>query len=296
MNVNEKCTNSTSITKWHFRTIGMGTFNYRLAAKRLAQDAMSTSLFESSIGYDEKIFLNHLPDFWDQHKQVLSARVPGFGWWIWKPHFIRYCLSEIPKDEGLLYLDAGTVISKSKEDLQNLGRILELGRDTTLIGSNSQNFSENLYTSKALLDYLDIKEEDRLSNQYWAGFLLVRNNNSGESFVNCWANLVCKSNHSFLLPDIIKEQEVKGFVHHMHDQAVFSSLMKSFGAKSVEIDQDNNYGAIRPIRHRYAFSYYETRLYIILLYKTIFMISRFKLYVLRRLYRDSLSKKPINHG
>jgi hypothetical protein len=280
---------------YHFLTIGLGTINYRRAAKRLAEEAQRTGRFKSAIGFSETFLKTEDSNFWKLHENILHARTPGFGWWIWKPQFIKLCLEQIPEGDVLFYVDAGTVLGNQDADLLSLDLILRYAEDQDLIGSNSQEFSEKLYSSKDLMDHCNLTVIDRNSNQFWAGFFMVKNNRSGNEFVKLWKTLLCRNDHHFLCPKTELNSEEPGFIHHMYDQAVFSCLMKQHQGLKIAIDQSCVYGPIRPSRHRYGFSAFENRRQIKILYKTISCISRIKLYLERRIFRNSLAIRPIRH-
>jgi len=280
--------------KWHFRTIGMGTVNYRAAAKRLSKEVLSTGLFETSIGCDERWLKRQSPKFWDDHKKVLKARVPGFGWWIWKPEFIRISLSQIPLDEGLLYLDAGSFVSPDSNDLESLIKYLNIAMKEGVVGSNSQDFPEESYTSAEILDEFNLSSLDRKSNQFYGGFLLLRNSAKAKGLIDEWSNLLCLDNHRYLLPKP-SQNDHKTFVHHAYDQAILSCMLKKISAKSIKIGDRGSVGCIRVVRHKFGFRYLNPRLIEKSLYGAIGFSSRIKLAIERRLMKHSLAIQLMNH-
>lgn len=281
---------------WHFRTIGMGTLNYRRAAKRLSQEAYDTGRFKSSMGANESFLKNSSARFWNDHSNILHARTPGFGWWVWKPEFARVCLEQIPKGDGLFYLDAGTVLGNSIEELVLLDALLKVGEIEPLIGSNSQSFAEYKYSSRELMNYCNLDESQRASNQFWAGFFMVQNNASGITFIRSWKDILCRDNHRFLIHKENESLENPNFVHHMYDQAVFSCLMKKSAGKSISIDETGQSGLIRPLRHRFGYGFFGSPKYLKCFYHSLAILSRVKLYIERRLIKNSLQMLPNNHS
>jgi hypothetical protein len=267
---------------WHFRTIGMGTVNYRKAALRLATEAASTGLFSSSLGASERFLMEKSPIFWHKHHRILKAQLPGFGWWIWKPEFIKACLAAIPENHGILYLDAGSWISQQTQDLTTLNTYLDLANKETLLGSNSQNFIEEEYCSTELMDLLGLNDDQRKSNQFLAGFLMIINNKKGREFVANWSELLCKDDHKYLLHQFSEENDNRVLIHHMYDQAVFSCLMKKNNVTAVPTGDRSTEGAIKSIRHRYAYAINETNKSKITFYNFLYFLSRTRLYFLRR--------------
>ena len=141
--------------KWHFRTIGMGTVNYRKSSVRLAREVNAIGLFDSSIGHSEKFLKKTSKQFWENHKNILKARVPGFGWWIWKPEYIARCLDEIPEGDGILYLDAGSYVAQTHVALLEIERMLILANEDSIVAASGQPFLESNYASTELMDLLD---------------------------------------------------------------------------------------------------------------------------------------------
>lgn len=281
--------------KWHFRTIGMGSINYRSAARRLAREAANTGLFQTSIGLNERDFRNRNPIFWGDHRNVLHPRVPGFGWWVWKPYFILDSLTSIPEGDGLLYLDAGSVIKSDRVSLVQIKDYMELTSIGSILGSNSDFFPEEMYTSADLLEYFNLTDQQRRESQYCAAVLFVVNNDKGRAFIKEWCRLVCIDDHRWLLPREPDTLNHKNFKHHMHDQSSFSCLMKVSGGSSISTGNRDVDGAIRLARHRYGYKYQETRRIIRIFFQCIGMMSRLNLAVQHRILKKSLRIRPTPH-
>ncbi len=280
---------------WHFRTLGMGTINYRKAATRLAREVESTGLFKSSFGTNEEFLKNHSKEFWKNHEEVLKARVPGFGWWIWKPEFMRLCLKGIPEGDGLFYLDSGSSVSTEEKGISDIRNMLELAREKSVVAAHGQSFAELNYSSSDFMDLLNLSDAHRNSPQHYAGFLLVLNDAEGTSLVQEWCRLACANNHEYLYPSNRSVSD-SSLIHHMYDQAILSGLIKHNGVTSIEIGDKEKKGTVRVVRHRYAYGVDENRFFIILLYKLIGFASRVRLAVEHRIFRVSLSKRPPNHS
>ncbi len=273
----------------------MGSFNYRLAAKRLAREASNTGLFETSLGLNEHDLRISDSGFWKDHRNVLHARVPGFGWWAWKPYFILNSLLSIPEGDGLLYLDAGSVIRNDEQSVLKIKEYMDNALVRTMVGSNSDYFSEEMYTSGELLDYFKLSEQQRKESQYCAAILFVINDSKGRAFVREWCRLICVDDHKWLIPKVSGVLNHEEFKHHMHDQASFSCLMKSCGALSVDIGNKDVDGAIRLARHRYGFKFEERRRYKKFFFQFLHLASRINLGIQRRIFRHSLTLRPNPH-
>lgn len=281
-------------TTWHFRTIGLGTINYRAASKRLAGEALSTGLFQTSNGYSEKDLKHMSPQFWSDHKNVLKARIHGFGWYLWKPELIRTCLNQIPLGHGLMYCDAGNYISLEKSNLALLSNYLNLATKHNILASNDQDFIEEHYSSQELMDLLSLTNEQRKSNQFMAGFMLIVNSPEGRTFANSWSSIACANDHNYLLQKL-SFSPIKEFVYNQHDQAIFSCLLKNQNKPSIKIGDKFNLGCVRALRHRYGFKYDNPSLISVSFYKSIAIISRIKLALERRIFKNSSSLRPTQH-
>jgi len=285
--------NKTLSNVWHFRTIGLGTINYRLASKRLAKEVSSMRLFSTSIGYDEKFLMKYSPDFWNAHKRMLKARNPGFGWWVWKPEFVRICLESIPVGHGLMYSDVGNYIGTTPSDSENISAYLNFASKHNIVGSNSQGFIEKDWSSPDLMNLLNLDFLARNSNQFLGGFLLITNTLEGRELVSKWVNLACKENHRFLMPSPNSDHSL--YVGS-YDQSILSCLLKQASKPSVFIGDKNKLGTIRAIRHRFAFPFYDAGKTSVVIFKTIFFLSRIRLALERKIFSRSYKRnlKSIN--
>ena len=282
--------------KWHFRTIGMGSFNYHSAARRLALEAAATGLFETSLGLNERDLRSINQSFWKDHNNVLNPRVPGFGWWVWKPYFILNALLSIPEGDGLLYLDAGCVIENDLISILKIKEHMSLASTQSVVGSNSDFFPEFMYTSSSLLDYFNLSEQQRRESQYCAAVVFLVNDTRGRAFVREWCRLVCVDDHKWLLPKESNHSNHPDFKHHMHDQATFSCLIKTYGGKSIVTGNRDIDGPIRLARHRYGYKLNESRRYIRLFFHSLSLVNRINLAIQRRIFYRSLTQRPRSHS
>jgi len=281
-------------TIWHFRTIGLGTLNYRAASRRLAKEVSSTGLFQTSIGYDEKFIKQSSPVFWRNHQNILKARTHGFGWFIWKPEFIKLCLAQIPRGHGLMYCDAGNYVSSNKTDIDTLKLYLNAAFENNIVGSNSQNYIEEEWSSTEIMDLFGLKEIDRKSNQFLGGFLLVVNSEEGNLFVKTWSKTACLNKHEYLIPSLVSQTNGIS-VNHRHDQSILSCMLKKQFKPSVHIGDKSIPGCVRAVRHRYGYSLNCGNYFKIVFFRLISSFSRVRLAIERRIVKNSLYLRPLEH-
>jgi hypothetical protein len=272
----------------------MGTINFRLGAQRLAKEAFSTGLFETSMGCSEEYIKQRSRQFWTNHKDILNARTHGFGYYLWKPEFIKLSLSEIPINHGLMYCDMGNLISNENDDIKTLISYLNLASSSHVVGSSSQEFLEKDWSTRELMDHLRLDSKSRESNQFMGGFLLVTNTPEGKSLVEDWANLACQENHKFLRP-IFDNKNSQSFTNFSYDQGILSCLLKSRSKPSVEIGNNVKPGCVRVVRHRLAYPVKSKNTFKKVLFDYIAFMSRIRLAIERRAYKNSYFREPKNH-
>ena len=276
---------------WHFRTIGLGTINYRAGARRLAKEAFSTGLFESSVASDEKYLKQNSELFWRNHKKILKSRTHGFGFYVWKPEFIKLALAGIPENDGLMYCDAGNLISRKLDDIRVLGSYLNLASESNIVGSNSQNFIERDWSPLELMDHFNLSEINRDSSQFLGGFLLITNTPEGRQFVEKWSDLACQENHRFLFPRLASKYPK----NVSFDQAILSCLLKSRSKPSVNLGDKEILGCVRAARHRFAYSIDSKNYFERGFFNFIASLSKLKLALEHRIFKNSLYREPLNH-
>lgn len=279
-------------SSWHFRTIGLGTINYRAGARRLAKEASLTGLFETSVGFNEKYLKHNSEVFWRNHRNILKSRTHGFGFYVWKPEFIKLALSGIPENHGLMYCDAGNLISRKINDLEVLTSYLNLASESNVVGSNSQNFVEKEWSPMELMDHLNLSTNDRESYQFLGGFLLIMNTPEGRQFIEQWSDLACQENHRFLFPRTVAYYPT----NLSFDQGILSCLLKSRSKPSVNIGDKENSGCVRAARHRFAYSFDSKNYVKRSFFNLIASISKLKIALERRVFINALYREPSNHS
>jgi hypothetical protein len=254
------------------------------------QNRLSVDIFFKSFLRDSS------PDFWLDHRIVLSAKTPGFGWWVWKPEFIWRSLTSIPEGDGLLYLDAGSFIGRDDKSISSISNFMRIASKSGVSASNSQPFVEKYYSSTRFMDHLNLEQSDRNSNQFWAGCLFLVNIESTRNLIQQWRYLCCVNDHDFLLAKANSTCEVSDFVHPMHDQAILSALLKRARVPNIDVGDRDRQGAIRGLRHRFGYAFEEDRYHKRVGFLLLDFFSRVKLYVLRRIFSGSRIEKPFSHG
>jgi hypothetical protein len=159
-----------------------------------------------------------------EHLQLLSA-MRGFGYWIWKPYFIREALRRARDGEIVIYADAGSEI------IAPLTPLIELARaHTPIVTFALHGHSNREWTKRDAFVALGLD-----SKRYWdaemvnAAFHVYRAGPESRGFVDEWL-AACVTRR--IVTDDANEhgrKNLPGFKGHRYDQALFSLLCEKHG-------------------------------------------------------------------
>lgn len=213
-----------------FLTFGGPTKNYHNRVTQACREAESLNIFNEIRGVTDLDLKEKHPDFWSKHGCFLDNNRRGYGFWLWKPYTIRSTLQDIEMNDILVYMDAGcTVNLEGKERLNEYITILN-GQSEFDIISFQMNLPEIKYSKKALLEYLNVNNEDKNSGQCNATVILVRKGNHSISVINEWYRIACVYD---LINDQQNSREHMTFIDHRHDQSILSILVKQMGSIKI---------------------------------------------------------------
>lgn len=288
-------------SQWHFITAGFGTMNYRARARQLAREIMSLNFFASATPFTEKNFRELLPEFHLKYRGILKPWIHGFGYYIWKPALIQQCLRELPRGSFLVYLDAGFVIDTTADFQQAFLNIKNHVIKHGVTVFTSSQFLEHEFCSRDLLDFLRVPMEDRHSYQNLGGAVFIQNNTKGNALMEEWVKLTQFENCRFLVPSWFEFPNHPNFVHHAHDQAVLSCLIKTRLTRSAtffesslpersgnDSTESHTTAPFIAARYRYATPISSKSFSSLCFWKTVATFSKIRLAICRRLFKRSV--------
>ncbi len=165
--------------------------------------------------------------FRQKFHHILSTKVRGFGFWIWKPYIIQRGLNNLQDGDELYYVDAGCHWNPAgRARLLEYARALEscpLGIAAFELGSKC---SERAFSKMDVLLHMNVQNNSHIidTGQLCATHVFCRKCTASMSFVNDWLNL-CQNLH--LIDDTPSlAAEFPEFEEHRHDQSIFSILCK----------------------------------------------------------------------
>lgn len=207
--------------KLHFVTFG--TNAWEKSKFRLANQAINSQWFSTVNCFSDK------DTFLRKHKKSMNGKMAGFGWW--KSAIIIEMFKNIPRNDIVLYLDAGFNIIKEKEKkfLTYLEYVLEYG----ILAFSGQNLdiAEKQFTKRDLLIHLNCDSQHYYSNQYAGGYFFVTNNDFGMKFVQDIYKVYDNMHLANDEPSTLKEYPE--FIAHRHDQSILSLIYKLTGLKGM---------------------------------------------------------------
>ena len=222
------------------------------------QNALAASTLNRGADFIFNYRRSHLDaQFVADNKDILSTK-QGAGLWLWKPWIIQHTLKTVPEGAIIIYCDTGFVVRKP---LTPLIEAME-GRDVLLIQYDSETYGEPIsITNRDLFVHMGCDDAAcHRGNHLWAGFLMVRNTDTGRAFIKEWLDL-CAT------PGMLSGNTAHNKPHpeqktHMHDEAILSALynMKKRDGTADHITLYNVYdfGKIALWHHRHPVREFES--------------------------------------
>ena len=214
---------------------------------------------ESSNYYDEIKILNP-KDFDEKMKRkfnniVQQRKNRGYGYWFWKPLFIKKIMEQLNPGDIIHYVDIGCHIQNKNFKFNNYLDLL-IDNDRWILSfqynSEESKFKNEIsfpkreefkYTKGDLLDYFGYLDNKNVTDspQFWAGSFFIVKGIQALNFLDEWINIFEKK---FDLIDDSKSKinNLEGFIENRHDQSVFSLLCKKYNVKSLSAYDECEWG------------------------------------------------------
>lgn len=204
----------------HFITYGDKVFEN--AKKKIMDEASSSGFFNTIKSYSPSDL--SLP-FAHEFKDVLTLKRGG-GYWIWKFDIIMQRLSEIPKNDILVYTDAGCSINKSGYSLYEK-YVQNLQQEGNFIISFQMPHIEEQWSIKEIFHLFEIPQDSeiRKTGQYIGGILIMKNcQETIDLFERCL--LVLRQDNQIITDYYNDKSQPSFFRDNRHDQSVLSIVRK----------------------------------------------------------------------
>lgn len=176
----------------------------------------------------------------------LKKKKRGYGYWYWKPLIIKQFLKKINFNDSVAYADVGCHINLNGiKKLKNYYKKLDTSRNgiitfqyNPLKKYNAPIYEypdrkDSLYSKGDLLNYFKALNKNKIINtqQYWAGFFILKKNNFNINLVNKWV-AVFEKRFDLVDDTPSKIKNLPNFIHNQADQSIFSILCKIYNIPS----------------------------------------------------------------
>ena len=213
------------------------------SADRLKAQAKDTNYYDEIKILGPQDFDNKMTEKFNSLNK--NDKKKGYGYWFWKPFFLKKIMDSGNVGEIVHYVDIGCHIQNKNTRFQDYMKILtkqdiwilpfQYFTDTNF--SNDISFNQRYeyqFTKADLLDYFGFLNEKKITHtpQYWAGSFFLKNCEKTKNFLSEWISFfdekfeLINDSKSFL-------KNYDGFVENRHDQSVFSLLCKKYSIKSL---------------------------------------------------------------
>lgn len=199
--------------------ISFGNGKYQEMLNQYLFQLRTKNIFTKVIGYSSEDIDD---EFYDHHKSFIAGS-KGYGYWIWKPYFIKKTLDGLKDGDVLLYGDAASnMIGSADQCLRLINDALDSARAIKIIASkqgwNIRWIKSDLYFKLgwSAIFYAFARMAE-------AGRIIIQKNNQTVAFVNEWLHHATCDYHNIddtpsRLPNL------PFYVAHRADQSIFSLL------------------------------------------------------------------------
>ena len=202
------------------------------------------------------------PDFKMKMRARLVKGSRGFGYWCWRPQVVLQALRQMSDGEILLYCDAGCHLNpkglpRLREYLSMVDKCEILAfQGRSLLGTSRYDPMHHfnpigMWTKGDVIDYFGVREDKDLlsAGQYSGGVFLVKKSARTIAFYEKYLTIAIE-HFEFFDDSPSAAPNLKGFVEHRHDQAVFTLLCMQSGIKALSTCEYGVYAAFAPECYR----------------------------------------------
>lgn len=201
--------------------------------KRLRKQAQSIRIFdEISLNTETNLDQEFTRDF----AHLLSPKIRGYGYYVWKPQIIIQALRKARLGDIIVYLDSGSHINPAGRP--RMLEYLEICRESARgILAFQLSLPERHWTKKKLFEYFEVLQDQAIlqTGQVQSGLIVIEKRPKSEEFFRAWLDPY--RTDVALVDDSRSDNETVGFQEHRHDQSVFSVLAKLRGVELLNAQE-----------------------------------------------------------
>tara|TARA_B100001057_G_scaffold408461_1_gene422729 strand:+ start:576 stop:1445 length:870 start_codon:yes stop_codon:yes gene_type:complete len=233
---------------------------FSFASLDLARSADRLMAQANSSNYYDEVKILSPKDFDESMKKkfteiIYNRQYRGYGYWFWKPFFLKKIMNEINTNDIINYVDIGCHLQNRNS---RFNEYLDLLVDTDKwilpfqYYYKKEDFDEGIsfpdreefkYTKGDLLNYFGFLNNKDVTHtpQFWAGSFFIRKNIKSINFLEEWISFFEK--RFDLIDDTVsKIKNFDGFIENRHDQSIFSLLCKKYDIKPLSAYNECEWG------------------------------------------------------
>lgn len=238
-----------------------------LSAERIKQQARSMSVFDHIISLDET---NLDEDFLKIFSNKLVYGTKGFGYMCWKSQVILQTLNLMSEGDILQWTDVDCHLNiNGKQRLLEYFDIVDqsiLGllcfdsnppNDPTLLKNIILlNQIDRKFTKGDVFDFFNVRYDQRITDTEMiiSGSFFIKKSKHSVDLIKQWAE-VPKINFNLIDDSPSIGENLEGFLHHKHDQSIFSILCKLNNVQTISFYETCYPTEFNPISHRVSVSF-----------------------------------------
>jgi hypothetical protein len=179
-------------------------------------------------------------DFIKENQEIFNFN-RGYGYWIWKPYFIRRVLDYINEGDILFYVDSGNETINNPQPLFNL---LE-NQDIVLFKNRDGNphgdiWINSTWTKADCFNIMGCNDDVyKKGDQVDGSYILLKKTLQSIQFIEEYLRYSCNKNIITDLPNITGNNE-PDFRDHRHDQSILSLLAIKHNIKTFESPSESS--------------------------------------------------------
>jgi hypothetical protein len=207
-----------------FTSFAGGNLDYRLSAKRIREEAISSQFFDRVCVYDDLNSSIGLGEFIGQNQLLLRMR--GYGYWAWKPRLLLEIFELSKPGDIICYADSGCQISHFGAEI--FKRNVAQCRENGALFFHMSEYVEKNWSKSKLIEYLGALGNKEVTDtpMIQATYFYLEVNKKNYNLLTNWANLTVVNNYALINDDDSYGVEGANFVEHRHDQSILSILVK----------------------------------------------------------------------
>lgn len=169
-------------------------------------------------------------DFWDAHKQILTAE-RGAGYWLWKPYLILATLLH-GDSEFVAYCDAGSAWRISWAEIE---KAFLNEPDCHMVAARHTGYIDRDWTKRDVFESLGATDQAKYADTTMiaATCSVWRRNSKSIEFVRDWLTFGCVPGLITDEPNKLGKPNYPGFRDHRHDQSIYSLMIKQRGGAII---------------------------------------------------------------